>query len=73
MSATENVDFTPQTNITVSIAAHTTRQAFMSILLDDDVMELDETFAVEIIGVAVGGGISRMNITIIDDDRKCFA
>ena len=42
-------------------------------MIDDDVMELDETFAVEIIGVAVGGGISRMNITIIDDDRKCFA
>ena len=72
MSATENDDFTPQTNTTVSIAAHTTSQAFISIL-DDDVMELDETFAVEIIGVAVGGGISRMNVTIIDDDRKCFA
>ena len=41
-------------------------------ILDDDVMELDETFAVEITGVAVGGGISRMNVTIIDDDRKCF-
>ena len=39
-------------------------------ILDDDVMEWDETFAVKITGDAVGGGISRVNVTIRDDDRK---
>ena len=69
LSAIEIEDYQKQFNDSFLVPARMDGVASITIL-DDDVMEWTESFTVEITGAAVGKGITSMNVTIVDDDRK---
>ena len=69
LSAQENEDYQPLDNSSLAVPAKSNGIIPVTII-DDDVMKWMECFVVEITGVAVGGGLTRVNVTIVDNDRK---
>ena len=67
--ALDSEDFATVWNVPITVSSHQTETIHISIV-DDIKFEQDEDFYVEITGVDVGDGISVVNVTITDDDRK---
>ena len=57
--------------MSVTVNSHQTETVYISIV-DDIKFEQDEEFYVGITGADVGDGISVVNVTISDNDRKFF-
>ena len=57
--------------MSVTVNSHQTETVYISIV-DDIKFEQDEEFYVEITDADVGDGISVVNVTISDNDRKFF-
>ena len=66
ISAVQYIDFDEST-LTLSLNASDKVHVKLRV---DDGDEADKTFAVEMRGPNVGDGITRVNITIIDHERK---
>ena len=69
--ALDSEDFAPVRNVSATVNSHQTETIYINII-DDIKFEQDEDFYVEITGADVGDGISVVNVTIADDDRKFF-
>ena len=69
LSAQGKEDYQPLANSPLVVPAKSNGIIPVTII-DDDVMEWMECFVVEITGVAVGVGLTRVNVTIVDNDRK---
>ena len=69
--ALDSEDFTPVRNVSITVNSLQTQAINISIV-DDIKFEQDEDFYVKITGVDVGEGISVVNVTISDNDRKLF-
>ena len=70
ISATENKDFESLNQVEFTVDAAETKSLVVNIL-DDNIVESDETFRVEISGDDVGAdGYRMMEVTIEDDDGK---
>ena len=52
-----------------SISINTSSEVNISLIFDDE-DETDERFAVEMIGPNVGDGIKRVDVTVLNNERK---
>ena len=68
-SATADEDYVPKNNLNVTIDGYQQEEVIINILEDGQV-EGNECFSVEITGADVGEGITNVDITIADNDRK---
>ena len=74
ITATEDLDYTSQTNESIVISSGTVGRIYIPIL-DDNIHEGNETFSItisQITGAAYGSGIinTPINITIMDDETE---
>ena len=58
-----------QNATSVVVHGNTTKEHYVEIL-DDGRAEEDEQFIVQITGDAAGFGVTTLNVTVLDDDRK---
>ena len=70
--ALDSEDFTPVRNLSITVNNQQNETINISIV-DDIKFEQDEDFYVEITGADVGDGISVVNVTISDNDRKLIS
>ncbi len=68
-SATADEDYVPKDSLNISIDGYQHEEVIIDIV-DDRQVEENEIFVVEITGADVGEGITDVNITIADNDRK---
>ena len=68
ITATINEDFVADSFEVMVLPRDTVTISFN--ITDDDIGEANETFAVMIIGLDVGEGITDITVTIIDNDGK---
>ena len=69
ITANETIDYSPKSHFLVMVPFAATIDIYINIT-DDDVMEPEETFTVNIAGLGVGDGLTFVVINIIDNDRK---
>ena len=71
ISAYQYIDF-DSTNLAPKqpISLNSSGEVYINVFVDNE-DEPDKVFAVEMQGPSVGDGINRVNVTIIDNERKC--
>ena len=69
VTADENVDYIPKSDYPVTVPFGDTVDVDINIT-DDDVMEPEETFTINVGGPGVGDVLTTVAIKIIDNDRK---
>ena len=69
VTADEIVDYIPKFDYPVAVPFGDTIDVDINII-DDDVMEPEETFTINVGGPGVGDGLTTVVIKTIDNDRK---